>query len=377
MARHIITRAALGAAAVLATITIAAPEASASGVQDHSGAVFVQTDSPKGNAVVAYRRSTDGTLTQTAVYQTGGLGGVLDGSVVDHQASQGSLAYDVRHQVLIATNAGSNTVTVFAVRGSRLVRIQTLASGGRFPVSVAVHGDRVYVLNALDGGSLQGYWNLGGHLIPLPGQHRALGLDPNAEPQFTHTPAQVEFTPDGSHLVVATKAVGDSLMVYSVNTLLGLSAQPTVTSTGAGSVPFGFAFDRGGRVLLTEAGPNAVASVHLDKAGRATVAQTVATGQAATCWITVAGDYAYAANAGSGTITTYSVGHGRLELIGHTPASAGTIDLTASGDGKFLYAQAGKDGEVDAFRIGRDGSLTAVGTIAVPDAVGGEGIVAS
>ncbi|MET7995745.1 beta-propeller fold lactonase family protein [Amycolatopsis sp. NPDC005232] len=376
MARHIITRAALGAAAVLATITIAAPEASAS-AQDHSGAVFVQTDSPKGNAVVAYRRSSDGTLKQTAVYQTGGLGGVLDGSVVDHQASQGSLAYDERHQVLIATNAGSNTVTVFAVRGGQLVRIQTLASGGRFPVSVAVHGDRVYVLNALDGGSLQGYWNLGGHLIPLPGQHRALGLDPNAAPQFTHTPAQVEFTPDGSHLVVATKAVGDSLMVYSVNTLLGLSAKPTVTSTGAGSVPFGFAFDRGGRVLLTKAGPNAVASVHIDKAGRATVAETVATGQAATCWITVAGDYAYVANAGSGTITTYSVGHGRLDLIGQTPASAGTIDLTASGDGKFLYAQAGKAGEVDAFRIGRDGSLTAVGTIAVPDAVGGEGIVAS
>ncbi|WIX83702.1 beta-propeller fold lactonase family protein [Amycolatopsis carbonis] len=377
MARHIITRVALGAAAVLATITIAAPEASASTAPGHSGAVFVQTDSPKGNAVVAYSRSTDGTLKQTAVYKTGGLGGVLDGSVVDHQASQGSLAYDERHQVLIATNSGSNTVTVFAVRGSQLVRIQTLASGGRFPVSVAVHGDRVYVLNALDGGSLQGYWNLGGHLIPLPGQHRALGLDPNAAPQFTHTPAQVEFTPDGAHLVVATKAVGDSLMVYSVNTLLGLSAKPTVTSTGAGSVPFGFAFDRGGRVLLTEAGPNAVASVHLDKAGRATVGETVATGQAASCWITVAGDYAYVANAGSGTITTYSVGHGRLELIGQTPASAGTIDLTASGDGKFLYAQAGRDGEVDAFRIGRDGSLTAVGTVAVPDAVGGEGIVAS
>ncbi|WP_326835248.1 beta-propeller fold lactonase family protein [Amycolatopsis rhabdoformis] len=377
MARHIITRAALGAAAVLAAVTIAAPEASASTAQGHSGAVFVQTDSTTGNAVVAYDRSSDGTLKQAAVYRTGGLGGVLDGSVVDHQASQGSLAYDQRHQVLIATNSGSNTVTVFAVRGTRLIRIQTISSGGRFPVSVAVHGDRVYVLNALDGGSLQGYWNLGGHLVPLPGQHRALGLDPTAAPQFTHTPAQVQFTPDGSHLVVATKAVGDSLMVYSVNTLLGLSAKPTVTSTGAGSVPFGFAFDRGGRVLLTEAGPNAVASVRLDKAGRATVSETVATGQAATCWITVVGDYAYAANAGSGTITTYSVGHGRLDLIGQTPASAGTIDLTASSDGKFLYAQAGKDGEVDAFRIGRDGGLTSVGTVVVPDAVGGEGIVAS
>ncbi|QRP48588.1 beta-propeller fold lactonase family protein [Amycolatopsis sp. FDAARGOS 1241] len=377
MARNIITRVALGAAAVLATITIGAPEASASGAQEHGGAVFVQTDSPTGNAVVAYLRSSDGSLKQTAVYKTGGLGGVLDGSVVDHQASQGSLVYDKRNQVLLATNAGSDTVTVFAVRGSRLIRIQTISSGGRFPVSVAVHRDRVYVLNALDGGSLQGYWNLGGHLIALPGQHRALGLDPAATPQFTHTPAQVEFTTDGSHLVVATKAVGDSLMVYSVNTLLGLSAKAVVTSTGAGSVPFGFVFDHDGRLLLTEAGPNAVASGHLDRAGRATLSEPVPTGQQATCWITTAGDYAYTANAGSGSITTYYVGQGRLDLIGQTPASAGTIDLTASGDGKFLYAQTGKAGEVDAFRIGPDGSLTAVGTTTVPDAVGGEGIAAS
>jgi 6-phosphogluconolactonase (cycloisomerase 2 family) len=377
MARHMITRVALGAAAVLAAVTIAAPEAAATGAREHSGAVFVQTDSPKGNAIVAYIRSSDGTLKQSAVYKTGGLGGVLDGSVVDHQGSQGSLVYDKRNQVLIATNAGSNTVTVFAVRGSRLTRIQTIASGGRFPVSVAVHGDRVYVLNALDGGSLQGYWNVGGHLIALPDQHRALGLDPNATPQFTHTPAQVEFTPDGANLVVATKAVGDSLMVYSVNGLFGLSAKATVTSTGAGTVPFGFAFDRDGRVLLTEAGPNAVATARVERTGRATLSDTAATGQQATCWITVVGNYAYVANAGSATITTYDVGHGGLHLIGQTAAAAGTTDLAASGDGKFLYAQGGKNGEVAAFRVGRNGSLTAVGTTVVPDAVGGEGIAAS
>jgi 6-phosphogluconolactonase (cycloisomerase 2 family) len=375
MARHLITRMALAAAAVLAAATIAAPAASAA--PEHSGAVFVQTDSPTGNAVVAYLRSSDGTLTRSAVYRTGGLGGVLDGSVVDHQASQGSLIYDKRNQVLIATNAGSDTVTVFAVHGSRLTRIQTIASGGRFPVSVAVRGDRVYVLNALDGGSLQGYRNLGGHLVPLPGQRRALGLDPRAAPQFTHTPAQVEFTPDGSHLVVATKAVGDSLVVYSVNPLFGLSAKATVTSTGAGSVPFGFVFGRDGRVLLTEAGPNALVSARLDRTGRATLSAPVATGQQASCWITAVGDYAYVANAGSATITTYEVGHGKLDLIGQTAAAAGTIDLTASDDGKFLYAQGGKDGEVAAFRIGHDGSLTAVGTTLVPDAAGGEGIAAS
>ncbi len=107
---------------------------------DH--AVFVQTDNIAGNQVVAYHRAPDGTLTATGTYATGGLGGILAGSVVDHLASQGSLTYDQRHGLLYAVNAGSNTVSVFSVRGDRLTLIQVLASGGTFPVSIAVHGRR-------------------------------------------------------------------------------------------------------------------------------------------------------------------------------------------------------------------------------------------
>ena len=57
-------------------------------------AVFVQTDNTDGNTVVAYDRAGDGALTWEHTYPTGGLGGVLNGSVVDHLASQGSLTYD-------------------------------------------------------------------------------------------------------------------------------------------------------------------------------------------------------------------------------------------------------------------------------------------
>ena len=101
-------------------------------------------------------------------YATGGRGGILAGSVVDHTASQGSLTYDMRHGLLYAVNAGSNTISVFAVRGDRLALRQVLGSGGTFPVSVAVHGDLVYVLNALNGGSVQGYRVLGSFLVPHP-----------------------------------------------------------------------------------------------------------------------------------------------------------------------------------------------------------------
>src|ERR1700738_820679 len=74
--------------------------------------VFVQTDNTAGNQVVAYDRAADGSLALANTYDTGGLGGQLKGSVVDHLASQGSLAYDHRHRLLLAVNAGSNTVSV-------------------------------------------------------------------------------------------------------------------------------------------------------------------------------------------------------------------------------------------------------------------------
>ena len=150
------------ASAVLAsTALLTAPALAAPGHHPQDGrsaapAVFVQSDDPTGNTVVAYHRDADGTLTQAGVHPTGGLGGVLAGSAVDHLASEGSLVLDGRHHLLYAVNAGSDTVTVFAVAGDRLQRVQVISSGGAFPVGVAVHGDLVYVLNALDGGSVQG-----------------------------------------------------------------------------------------------------------------------------------------------------------------------------------------------------------------------------
>jgi hypothetical protein len=57
-------------------------------------------------------------------------GGVLGGSVVDHLASQGSLAYEREKGQLIAVDAGSNTITVLAVNGDRLLRRQVLPTFG-------------------------------------------------------------------------------------------------------------------------------------------------------------------------------------------------------------------------------------------------------
>ncbi|MFE9425715.1 lactonase family protein [Kitasatospora sp. NPDC006697] len=364
-----IARAAALAGAALTAVALCTVPASATAAHRVWDPVFVQTDALDGNTVVAYDRA----LHQLGSYPTGGNGGRLAGSAVDHLASQGSLAYDRAHGLLYAVNAGSDTITVFAVHGDRLERRQVLPSGGAFPVGLAVHGDLVYVLNALDGGSVQGFRLDDRRLHPLPQSHRGLGLDPAATPQFTHTPGQVAFTPDGSGLVVTTKAGGNSIDVFPLDHH-GMPAAQPVVNTEPGTVPFGFTFDPQGRLVVTEVGPEAVAVYTLDHAGRATLVTQSPTGQAATCWIAAAGGHYYVSNAGSATVSTF--GADPLTPLATTPTDPGTVDAATTPDAHWLYVQTGATGTVDAFRIAPDGMLTRTGSVTVPDATGGEGIVA-
>jgi 6-phosphogluconolactonase (cycloisomerase 2 family) len=372
----------VAAAATAAVAGFAAPAfaSTAASSQSHysgaSHAVFVQTDSTSGNHVVAYRRAADGTLSPTGSYATGGLGGILSGSVVDHTASQGSLTYDPWHSLLYAVNAGSNTVSVFAVNGDRLELRQVLSSGGTFPVSVAVHGDLVYVVNALNGGSLQGFRVFGSSLVPLPGSSRALGLNPAATPQFTNTPGQVAFTPDGAQLIVTTKANGNDIDVFRVGFGGELSAAPVVNSE-PGAVPFAITFDPYDNLVIAEAGTNALATFAISGHGTLTQLDSVGTGKAATCWVAPAGPFLFASNAGSAAESGFtSSAGGQLTLLGAAATDAGTVDASAAAGGRFLYVQTGGAGIVDEYSVGAGGALTEIGSVTVPDAVGGEGIVA-
>lgn len=362
----------LATASVAATGLLAAPSYAADATGQH--VVFVQNDDPAGNAVIAYDRTADGGLTQVGSYPTGGLGGALAGSVVDHLASQGSLAYDAADHLLLAVNAGSDTVTTFAVAGDRLTRLQQIGSGGSFPVSVTAHDGRVFVLNARGGGSVQGYRLAGGRLVRIPAWHRGLGLDPAKTPEFTSTPGQIGFTPDGSGLVVTTKNGSNSVLVFHPQQ--GRLGAPTVTGL-PGTVPFGFDFDAQGDLVLTEAATDSVATFAVAGDGTLTPLDSAATGQAATCWLVADGSTVYASNAGSASLSGYRVGdQGTLTGLGTTATDHGTVDAAVSGDGAYLYVQAGASGTVDAYSIGADGSLTSSGSVLVPDAVGGEGIIA-
>lgn len=378
-------------ATILATMTAlvatapAAPAATtattAAGAAARAGgvhAVFVQTNSPSGNHIVAYHRADDGRLSQAGSYATGGNGGQLMDSVADHLASQGALTYDRDHGLLYSVNAGSDTVSVFSAHGDRLHLRQVIDSGGSFPVSVAVHRDVVYVLNALDGGSIQGYTVEGDHLREHAAWHRCLGLDPNATPQFTNTPGQVGFTDDGDHLVVTTKANGDNVDVFAVSRSGAPSDTPQVTNLPA-AVPFGFVPNGRDGIFLTEAGPNALVTLDIHRDGTATQTAFAATGQAATCWVVAIGDLLFTSNTGSNNVSAFrATNRGRqLTPLGYeSTENPGPIDAAASAHGRYLYVLTGVEGVVDEFSVAHNGNLTPIGTATVPDGVGSEGVVA-
>jgi DNA-binding beta-propeller fold protein YncE len=370
---------ALTVSAALAPAAARAAAPSAPGHWSSGHAVFVQTNDPAGNSVVVYDRADDGALLPAGVYPTDGLGGALDGAVVDHLASQGSLVLDRADRLLYAVNAGSNTISVFGVNGDRLALRQVVSSGGTFPVSLTVRGDLIYVLNARDGASVQGYIRVGDHLVAVPQWRRNLGLDQsfeNTPTEFLHSPGQVAFTPDGSHLLVTTKANGNDVYVFGVDRWGALSTSPVVNSAGA--VPFAMAFDRSGHLVLTETGTDTIVSFDVRTDGGLRLVSAVPTEQAASCWIALAGPgLLYVSNAGSATESEIADEAGNLTDVGNAPADPGTIDAAGSSNGRFLYVETGAHNIVDEFAIGHGGTLTSIGSVAVPAPVGSEGIAAS
>ncbi|MDT0263965.1 lactonase family protein [Jatrophihabitans lederbergiae] len=323
------------------------------------GAVFVQTQNSAGNRIVAYDRNADGGLTPAGSTATGGNGATLTGAVVDKTASQGALVADRRHRELYAVNAGSNTVSVLRVHGDDLKLRQVIDSGGAFPVSVTVHDDIVYVLNARDGGSIQGYLNIGGKLHKVDAWHRTLGLDASATPEF----------------IVTTKANTNAILSFGVGRFGDLSATPTVR-TEPGAVPFAISYDTSGHLVVADAGINAVSTYSIGADSTLTPLSVTPTGQAATCWVTSSGDLLIASNAGSGTVTALKASNdGHTTILADTAVDKGTVDAAFSPNGQALYVQGGATGTVSAFAVSPNGGLTATGVVTVPGAVAGEGIV--
>jgi 6-phosphogluconolactonase len=355
----------LAAAALAATAAVPAAASASAQASPVVGHVYVNDNTAGTNTVGAFDRHADGTLTPQAgsPFAAGGAG---TGAGL---ASQGALQISPDGRFLIAADAGSNQISVLRIRGNgslKLVHGGVVPSGGALPVSIAIHGDLVYVANSGNGGSNYTGFRLrrNGRLAPIAGS--AVALPDGSQP------GDVLFNGDGTKL--AGTRVGTS-KIDSFTVGLGglLTAAPGSPFPAQGFGPFGSQF--------RPTNPDAlfVSNAHNVGAGSGTVSafsdsadgtlspvgsSPFADLQTAPCWVEITHDgrFLFTVNTGSGSISRYAISYGgALTVLGSTAVRAsggvGAVDARLSPDGRTLYVDESKIGAVGAFAV-HGGGLT-------------------
>jgi 6-phosphogluconolactonase len=350
----------VGSGAVAAAPPTSTPTTPAPAAAGGGGYVFTMSNAGSGNAVLAFHIGPGGALVPAGRFPTRGNG---TGTML---ADQGALALTSDHRYLLVVNAGDRSITVFSVHPGAGAGLLTFSdrvdSRGDTPVSLTVHGDFVYVLNA---GSASGRGNIAGFLLadhglllPLPDSRQPLSRSSAVGP------AEVAFDPSGNVLVVTEKDT-NLLDVYPVDAR-GI-AQPPVTSLSNGTTPYGFAFAPTGALVVSDAASGALSSYSVAANGTVTVVSgSVPDGGLAPCWVAISdqGAWAFTSNAHGDTISTYAVGaDGNLTLAIGVAATTGAADtdLAIGGShGQYLFVEDYAAAEIQEFGIGHDGSLTAL-----------------
>lgn len=348
--------------------------------RDNAGAVFVMTNDAGKNQVIAFERSTNGTLGESTSYDTHGRG---SGGTTDPLESQGSLTLSQDHSLLFAVNAGSGSVSVFSVHKALLTFLNKAPSGGAQPSAVAEHGGLVYVLNSGGAGSLVGFHlDFGGQLKQIKNSTMFLT-------GTTTGGASLSFSPDGQFLLV-TERIANNVDVFRIRPDGTLS--PIVVNANPAPGTFSVAFAPDGAAIVSETGPangtnaSAISSYKVNSNSTLTaISQSVPTLGAGNCWsaITPDGTKVYTSNSGSDNISGFNMGkNGTLTpiagtIVGENPTGSHNVDIAITADGKFLYTINSQSGNVGTFAINQDGSLTDLGQAGdLPKSVGFNGIAA-
>jgi 6-phosphogluconolactonase len=359
LGRRIIASAGLGALALVGSISVAQV---ASAAPDVIGHVYVNDNTAGTNSIGAFDRHADGTLTRAAgsPFAAGGAGtGAVTGS-------QGALQVTADGRYLLAVDAGSNQISVLRIRrdGSlRQVAAGPVWSGGIEPVSIAVHGNVVYVANEGNGVTGSNYSGFtlsdGGRLTPISGSTFAL---PN-----TANPGDILFNSTGTHLVgieVGTTAAStfliDSFVVARDGRITPAEGSP-FPAQAAG--PFGSEFSPANpsRLYVSNAhggtGNGSVSAFKVARNGglRSIGGSPYPDGQTAPCWVEIShdGKYLFTVNTASTSVSSYSIRpDGSLAYHSTTNFSSGTgirpFDARLDPAGNHLYVV---DAALDAISV--------------------------
>ena len=339
----------------------------ASAKEDVVGHVYVNDNTAGANTVAGFDRHSDGSLTplEGSPFNAGGQG---TGTIV---GSQGSLQASGDGRYLLVADAGSNQISVLRILPDgalRRVGRRPVSSGGVEPISIAVHGNLVYVANEGDkttgtGSNYTGFkLSEGGRLVPLEGTTFDL---PN-----TANPGDILFNATGTNLIgievgttVSSTYLIDSFVVGEDGRLTPAAGSPFPAQSAG---PFGSEFSPVAphHLYVSNAhagtGNGTVSAFNVTRAGALSSigSSPFADGQTAPCWVEISHDGAYlwTVNTASTTISSYKIlADGSLSLVTSTAFKSGTgirpFDARLSADGSTLYVVDAAIAKVSAFAV--------------------------
>ena len=324
-----------------------------------AGHVYINDNTAGTNTIAAFDRHADGSLTPVdgSPFPAGGAG------AGNGLASQGAVQVTDNGRYLLAVDAGSNQVSVLRIKpnGSlRLVPGGVVASGGVLPVSVAIHGDLVYVANSGTGGS-----NYTGFRLARDGRLRPISGATVKLPDGSQ-PGDVLFNGTGRKLV-GTRIGTSMIDSFTVGWDGRLTAAPGSPFAAQGIGPFGSEFrpTNPNQLFVSNAHNTATDSGTISAFRDSASGTLTSIGaspfpdlQMAPCWVEIShsGRFLFTVNTASGTISRYFIHRdGVLSLLGSTPVRStggvGAVDERLSPDGHFLYLDESKIGAVGVFAV--------------------------
>jgi 6-phosphogluconolactonase len=317
--------------------------------------VYTITNEADANRVLAFEVH-QGRLGEPVAYATQGRGSG------DSLGSQGALVLSDDRRFLLAVNAGSNELSVFAVGGgTRLELRERVRTGRTRPISVTERSGLVYVVHAGSSDVTGFHLDERGRLDAIAGSHRALSRD-NAGP------AQLELTRDARTLVV-TEKTSNVISSFAVDAYGKLS--PARANASAGVTPFGFELTSRDLLVVSEAASGSMSSYRSGPEGLSVVSAAVSDTQKAPCWVAITPDdrVAFTANAGSASISSYTISSsGSLCLqdarAGELGEGGTPLDLALARGGSYLFALDRGHARIASFALAGDGALQPIGTSA-------------
>ncbi|HEX3964284.1 MAG TPA: beta-propeller fold lactonase family protein [Trebonia sp.] len=360
----------LGSLALAAAAVIPVSTSASTGASPVVGHTYVDGNTTPVNTIDGFARHADGSLTPLAgsPFTAGGAG--LGAGL----ASQGAIQVTPDGRYLLAVDAGSNQISVLRITrdGVPVLTGQPVSSGGTTPVSVAVsRSGLVYVANQGNGGS--GYsglrMNHDGHLTPIAGSTVTVpdgsGL------------GDVFFNASGTQLIGTRTDTSqiDSFVVLPDGHLLEAKGAP-YAGQGLGQLGAEFSPANPSELFVSNAhngtGLGTVSAYRDSFFGQLSSigSSPYPDGQTAPCWVEIShnGRYLFTVNAGSGTISSYSIHpDGSLVLIGSfaVKGGAGDTDARLSPDGKYLLVDGPGTHFVSVFAV-NGGTLAEVPSSPTP-----------